>query len=148
MMKINSLLNAPPSSNILPPYSSLNRSSPPETPDLASQVSTVASTVASTPSPLTPRPTSSTKSKPAKDAAVFERRDPKEPVNYPPFECIDDNGVLNRADRQELVEKHKQFNLFSGNEGLIRKYTRHIPYNSEKKAFGKTGREGFERESI
>lgn len=86
--------------------------------------------------------------KPAKDAALFSKGQAKEPVNYPPYECQENNGVLNRAERQELVAQHKRFRIYpsGGDEGLIYDYVRHIPYNSEKKTFfGKTGREGFER---
>lgn len=86
----------------------------------------------------------------AKDAAILQRGPVKEPVNYAPYECNENNGILSKAERKELIEQHKRFKIFpsGGEEGQIYDYVRHIPYNSEKKTFfGKTGREGFERES-
>ncbi|KAF1349558.1 transcription regulator HTH, apses-type DNA-binding domain-containing protein, partial [Delphinella strobiligena] len=82
-----------------------------------------------------------------KDAAIFQRGPVKEAVNYAPYECNENNGILSKAERKELIEQHKRFKIFpsGGEEGQIYDYVRHIPYNSEKKTFfGKTGREGFE----
>lgn len=85
----------------------------------------------------------------AKDAPVFNRNPARGEVHYPPFEVSDKCAMLTKKERQELAENHRRFNIYpNGDEdGLIRDYVRHIPYNSEKKAFSdKTGREAFERE--
>lgn len=151
MIKINSLLNPPSSPNTLPPYSSLARSahSPPPTPAYTSQ----ASSIASTPAPSTPISASpaNVRQKVPKDAALFQHGVAKEPVNYAPYECTENNGILSSLERKELVYQHKRFQIYpsGGQEGLIYDYVRHIPYNSEKKTFfDDTGREGFERESL
>lgn len=145
MIKISSLLNAPPSPGILPPFSSL---SPPLTPAPTSQASSV------TPSPP-PQVTRSggaptgLRQKIAKDAAVFNRNPARGEVNYAPFEVSDQCAMLSKRERLELAEQHRRFKIYpngSGEESLIRDFVRHIPYNSEKKAFSdKTGREAFER---
>ena len=147
-MKIQSLLNAPLSPDILPPCSSLSVNNSPPTPEYTSQVSSIAST----PAPRTPvaAPLVNFRQKMAKDAAIFQRGPVKQPVNYAPYECNENNGILSKAERKELMEQHKRFKIFpsGGDEGQIYDYVRHIPYNSEKKTFfGKTGREGFERKS-
>ncbi|KEQ71732.1 hypothetical protein M436DRAFT_83333 [Aureobasidium namibiae CBS 147.97] len=143
MIKISSLLNAPPSPGILPPFSSL---SPPLTPAPTSQ----ASSVTSSPPPQVARSGGvlpGLRQKMAKDAPVFNRNPARGEVHYPPFEVSDKCAMLTKRERQELSENHRRFNIYpNGNEdGLIRDFVRHIPYNSEKKAFSdKTGREAFE----
>jgi hypothetical protein len=144
MIKISSLLNAPPSPGILPPFSSL---SPPLTPAPTSQ----ASSVTSSPPPQVARSggaSTGLRQKMAKDAPVFNRNPARGEVHYPPFEVSDKCAMLTKRERQELAENHRRFNIFPNGdkEGLIRDFVRHIPYNSEKKAFSdKTGREAFER---
>jgi hypothetical protein len=145
MIKISSLLNAPPSPGILPPFSAL---SPPLTPAPTSQASSITS---SPPPPVARSGGASTglRQKMAKDAPVFNRNPARGEVHYSPFEVSDRCAMLTKRERQELAENHRRFNIFpNGNdEGLIRDFVRHIPYNSEKKAFSdKTGREAFERE--
>ncbi|KAI4851238.1 hypothetical protein E4T44_02247 [Aureobasidium sp. EXF-8845] len=143
MIKISSLLNAPPSPGILPPFSAL---SPPLTPAPTSQ----ASSITSSPPPQVARSggaSTGLRQKMAKDAPVFNRNPARGEVHYPPFEVSDKCAMLTKRERQELAENHRRFNIFpNGNdEGLIRDFVRHIPYNSEKKAFSdKTGREAFE----
>ncbi|KAH0344318.1 hypothetical protein KCU81_g4903, partial [Aureobasidium melanogenum] len=144
MIKISSLLNAPPSPGILPPFSSL---SPPLTPAPTSQASSVTS---SPPPQVTRSGDASTglRQKIAKDAAVFNRSPARGEVNYAPFEVSDQCAMLSKRERLELAEQHRRFKIYpngSGEENLIRDFVRHIPYNSEKKAFSdKTGREAFE----
>ncbi|KAI5249003.1 hypothetical protein E4T43_01114 [Aureobasidium subglaciale] len=143
MIRISSLLNAPPSPGILPPFSSL---SPPLTPAPTSQ----ASSITSSPPPQVARSggaSSSLRQKIAKDAPVFNRNPARGEVNYAPFEVSDICALLSKRERQELAEQHRRFNIFpsGSDQGLIRDFVRHIPYNSEKKAFSdKTGREAFE----
>jgi len=68
-----------------------------------------------------------------KDGAVFAKGKIKGEVNFPPFERLD-------AETIREVEKFQVYPL-----GKIQEYSRHIPYNSEKKSFlEKTGRESFE----
>lgn len=81
---------------------------------------------------------------------MFNRNPARGEVNYAPFEVSDRCAMLSKRERQELAEQHHRFRIFpnGGDQGLIRDFVRHIPYNSEKKAFSdKTGREAFERES-
>lgn len=141
MLKIHSLLNPSASEhNRLPKAST----SPPLTPAY-----THASTPASTPQPQTPVTPSATKRpKLVKDAAVFVRGTPKEPINYPPYECTEDAICLSPQQQEELAKQHELFKIFPngcGEDGLISDYQRHIPYSSEKKSFfGKTNRDAFE----
>jgi hypothetical protein len=82
---------------------------------------------------------------------VFNRNPARGEVNYAPYEVSDKCAMLGKKERQELAEQHGRFRIFpaGGDQGLIRDYVRHIPYNSEKKAFSdKTGREAFERECL
>jgi hypothetical protein len=73
------------------------------------------------------------KQKMTKDGAVFVKGKIKGEVNFPPFERLDEETIRE-------VEKFQVHPL-----GKIREYSRHIPYNSEKKSFlEKTGRESFE----
>ena len=73
------------------------------------------------------------KPKMSKDAAVFAEGKVRSPVRYPPWEDYN----------QEVIQELKKFNLYP--LGRIAKYHRHIPYNSDKKAFWeKTGRGAFE----
>ncbi|PMD47817.1 hypothetical protein L207DRAFT_416387 [Hyaloscypha variabilis F] len=68
-----------------------------------------------------------------KDGAVFAKGKIKGDVNFPPFERLDEETIRE-------VEKFQVYPL-----GKIQDYSRHIPYNSEKKSFlEKTGRESFE----
>jgi hypothetical protein len=68
-----------------------------------------------------------------KDGAVFAKGKIKGEVNFPPFERLD-------AETIREVEKFQVYPL-----GKIQEFSRHIPYNSEKKSFlEKTGRESFE----
>jgi hypothetical protein len=68
-----------------------------------------------------------------KDGAIFIKGKIKGEVNFPPFEGLDEETVCE-------VEKFQVHPL-----GKITEYSRHIPYNSEKKSFlEKTGRESFE----
>lgn len=81
---------------------------------------------------------------------MFQRNPARGDVNYAPFEVNEQYAMLKPRERQEMAEQHRRFRIFpaGGNQGLIREYVRHIPYNSEKKTFSdKTGREAFERES-
>lgn len=69
----------------------------------------------------------------AKDGAIFAKGKTKGDVNFPPFECLDEN-ILRE------IEKYQVYPL-----GQIEEFPRHIPYNSDKKNFlEKTGRESFE----
>ncbi|GAB7354986.1 hypothetical protein MBLNU459_g5598t1 [Dothideomycetes sp. NU459] len=144
MMKIQSLLNCPPSPEIPPPCSSL---SPPPTPAYSNH----ASSIASTPPPNTPMststPTTRLRQKMAKDAAIFHKNPVKGDVNYAPYECLEKDLTLTNAQRQDLREQHRRFCIYpsGGEEGLIGDYVRHVPYSSDKKTFsGKTGRDAFE----
>lgn len=146
MIKIPSLLNAPPSSNILPSFSSFGR---PATRASAGQVSSSTSTPAAQ-STSTTTASTTPRQKMDKTAAVFQKGAPKETVHFPPFECTENNGLLTRAQRKELQDQHKKFKIFpsGGEEGLIQDYVRHVPYTSDKKTFrDKTGRQGFDGES-
>lgn len=68
-----------------------------------------------------------------KDGAVFVKGKIKGEVKFPPFERLDEETIRE-------VEKFQVHPL-----GKIQEYSRHIPYNSEKKSFlEKTGRESFE----
>jgi hypothetical protein len=68
-----------------------------------------------------------------KDGAVFVKGKIKGDVNFPPFEHLD----------EETIHAVKKFQVHP--LGKIQEYSRHIPYNSEKKSFlEKTGRESFE----
>ena len=68
----------------------------------------------------------------AKDAAVFIEGKASGDVRYPPFE------KYGEATLQEL----RRFSVYP--IGTIGKYSRRIPYNSDKKTFWeKTGREAF-----
>ena len=73
-----------------------------------------------------------------KDAPIFsEGNRTVGNVNFPPHEAGDD---------QELLQQHRRFQIYPLGE-IFRKGVRHIPYNSDKKAFHeKTGREAFESE--
>ena len=73
------------------------------------------------------------KQKMTKDGAVFAKAKIKGEVNYAPFEKFDE-------DTMREIQRFQVYPL-----GKIREYSRHIPYNSEKKSFlEKTGRESFE----
>ena len=73
----------------------------------------------------------------SKDAAIFAKGKIKGEIRYRPCETQDD----------ETAEQHKRFQVYP--MGHITDYCRHIPYNSEKKAFSeKTGRESFEGEDF
>ena len=73
----------------------------------------------------------------SKDAAIFAKGKIKGEIRYRPCEIQDD----------ETAEQHKRFQIYP--MGRITDYCRHIPYNSEKKAFSeKTGRESFEGENF
>lgn len=68
-----------------------------------------------------------------KDGAIFVKGQIKGEINFPPFEQFD-------AETTRMVQKYEIHPL-----GKIQEYSRHIPYNSEKKSFlEKTGRESFE----
>lgn len=68
-----------------------------------------------------------------KDGAIFAKGKIKGEVNFPPFERFDEESMRE-------IEKFQVYPL-----GKIQDYSRHIPYNSEKKSFlEKTGRESFE----
>jgi hypothetical protein len=69
----------------------------------------------------------------AKDAAIFNTGKVQGQVRYPPWESYDKTTSIE-------LQKFSVFPI-----GLISKYHRHIPYNSEKKSFlEKTGRGAFE----
>jgi hypothetical protein len=69
----------------------------------------------------------------AKDGAIFAKGKIKGEVNFPPFERFD----------EETMREIQKFQVYP--LGKIQEYSRHIPYNSEKKSFlEKTGRESFE----
>ncbi|KAF8857886.1 hypothetical protein BDZ45DRAFT_690509 [Acephala macrosclerotiorum] len=73
------------------------------------------------------------KQKMTKDGAIFAKGKIKGEVNFPPFERLDEETM-------HEVQKFQVYPL-----GKIQDYSRHIPYNSEKKSFlEKTGRESFE----
>ncbi|KAE8447792.1 hypothetical protein EG329_010186 [Mollisiaceae sp. DMI_Dod_QoI] len=73
------------------------------------------------------------KQKMTKDGAIFAKGKIKGEVHYPPFERFDEETMRE-------VQKFQVYPL-----GKIQEYSRHIPYNSEKKSFlEKTGRESFE----
>jgi hypothetical protein len=79
------------------------------------------------------RPSRPKKQKMAKDAPIFNRGRARGKVRYPPDEERDD----------ELARRHREFRIHPF--GDIAAYPRHIPYNSDKKAFQDlTGRESFE----
>jgi hypothetical protein len=68
-----------------------------------------------------------------KDGAIFVKGRIRGEVNFPPFERLDE-------ETKREVEHFQVHPL-----GKIQEYSRHIPYNSEKKSFlEKTGRESFE----
>lgn len=69
----------------------------------------------------------------SKDAAIFAKGKVKGEVRYKPCE-------IQTAD---IAKQHVKFQVYP--IGQIADFCRHIPYNSEKKAFSeKTGRESFE----
>jgi len=73
----------------------------------------------------------------SKDGAIFAKSKTKGDVNYPPFE-----DLTERMEREVL-----EFQVHP--LGNIKDYSRHIPYNSEKKSFlEKTGRESFEGTTV
>ena len=73
------------------------------------------------------------KQKMTKDGAVFAKGKIKGEVNFPPYELFD----------EETTREVQRFEVYP--LGKIQEYSRHIPYNSEKKNFlEKTGRECFE----
>lgn len=142
MLKIHSLLNP----SALQDNSRLREASvsPPPTPAYTQASSTI-----STPRLQTPSTASPTKRpKLVKDAAIFVRGTPKQPVNYVPFECTEDALYFSAEQQQELAKQHERFEVFPngrGDAGFIADYQRHIPYSSDKKAFfGKTNRDAFE----
>lgn len=64
---------------------------------------------------------------------MFAKGKVKGEVNFPPFESLEPD-VLREVQRFQVYPL-----------GKIQEYSRHIPYNSEKKTFlEKTGRESFE----
>lgn len=140
MLKINALLN--PSSSDLNVKQEVNHS-PPLTPAY-----TQASSASSTPIPQTPVTPSPKRPKLVKDAAIFVRGTPKQPVNFAAFECTETSVCLSTHQQEELAKQHDRFRIFPngrGDSGLIMDYQRHIPYSSEKKSFyGKTSRDAFE----
>jgi hypothetical protein len=71
-----------------------------------------------------------------KDAPIFsEGNRTVGNINFLPHEA---------GDNQELLHQHRRFQIYPLGE-IFRKGVRHIPYNSDKKAFHeKTGREAFE----
>ncbi|KAK8255381.1 hypothetical protein HDK77DRAFT_498247 [Phyllosticta capitalensis] len=76
------------------------------------------------------------RSKVSKTAAVFVKGEPKGEVRYPPHEVDDDD---------ELVKELIKYRITPSPLRDIKKYPRHIPYNSDKKSFlTRTGREAFE----
>lgn len=78
-------------------------------------------------------------SKVSKTAAVFVKGEPKGEVRYPPHEVDDDD---------ELVKELIKYRITPSPLRDIKKYPRHIPYNSDKKSFlTRTGREAFEGRS-
>ena len=140
MLKIHSLLNPEDSC-----ASTVTDDSPLLTPNLTAN--------ASAPAPLTRSATPleappAKKQKLAKDAPVFTQGTPQKPVNYEPFETSEDAVTLTTAQQQELRYQHERFGIWpNGNDGLIRDYVKHIPYQSEKKGFfAQTGRDAFEGE--
>lgn len=79
------------------------------------------------------------RSKVSKTAAVFVKGEPKGEVRYPPHEVDDDD---------ELVKELIKYRITPSPLRDIKKYPRHIPYNSDKKSFlTRTGREAFEGRS-
>ena len=73
------------------------------------------------------------KQKMSKDAAIFSKGKAKGEIRYRPCEIQTD----------EIAAQHEKFRVYP--IGHITEYCRHIPYNSDKKAFlEKTGRESFE----
>ncbi|KAK2630614.1 hypothetical protein QTJ16_001434 [Diplocarpon rosae] len=73
------------------------------------------------------------KTKMNKDGAVFAKGKIKGEVRFPPFERLD----------EDVLREVQKFQIYP--LGNIQEYSRHIPYNSEKKSFlEKTGRESFE----
>jgi len=82
---------------------------------------------------LTPSTVPTKKQKMTKDGAIFTKAMVRGEVNYHPFEDFDETTLRE-------IQKFQIYPL-----GKIREYSRHIPYNSEKKTFlEKTGRESFE----
>ena len=89
------------------------------------RLTTDCSSVSSSPPPK--------KQKVAKDAAVFSKGKIQGPIRYPPHETYD----------AEVLEELESFSVYP--LGRIAEFHRHIPYNSDKKAFlEKTGRGAFE----
>ncbi|KAK8176038.1 transcription regulator HTH, apses-type DNA-binding domain-containing protein, partial [Phyllosticta citrichinensis] len=72
----------------------------------------------------------------SKTAAVFVKGEPKGEVRYPPHEV---------DDYDDLAAELLKYRITPTPLRDIKKYPRHIPYNSDKKSFlTKTGREAFE----
>lgn len=68
-----------------------------------------------------------------KDSGGFVKSKAKGPVNFPPFEDLDDISM-------QEIKRYQIYPL-----GKIQEHCRHIPYNSSKKDFHeKTSRESFE----
>ncbi|OWP05517.1 hypothetical protein B2J93_7861 [Marssonina coronariae] len=83
--------------------------------------------------PLLPSQSCVKKTKMNKDGAVFAKGKVRGQVRFAPFERLD----------EEVLREVQKFHVYP--LGNIQDYSRHIPYNSEKKTFlEKTGRESFE----
>ncbi|KAF2020725.1 DNA-binding domain of Mlu1-box binding protein MBP1 [Aaosphaeria arxii CBS 175.79] len=93
-------------------------------------------TPAPAPRPIVPYTAGNKRQKIPKDAAIFtEGAKVNGPVNYPPYEYMDD---------KELQAQHRKFQIYP-NGNIRQKGPRRIPYNSDKKDFmNKTGRDAFE----
>ena len=77
------------------------------------------------------------KPKMAKDAAIFTEGKINGRIDYAPWQDYD----------QETLHELQGFNIHP--LGKITNFRRHIPYNSEKKAFWeKTGRDAFEGNTV
>ena len=94
---------------------------------------TIASSLTGSPRSSNQSMSTTKKQKMTKDGAVFAKGKIQGEVNYAPFENFDEVTL-------HEIQKFQVFPI-----GKIRDYSRHIPYNSEKKSFWeKTGRESFE----
>ena len=123
---------------MLPLQHLLNPSvSPPETPSGSQKTSHIGAshsnidTIHST--TTTPKHADSDASKRPEDSTILAKCRPRGPINFPPFEDVDDTAL-------QQLSKFKVTPL-----GKIHQEFHHIPYSSSKKdLFDKTGRESIE----
>ena len=85
---------------------------------------------------------------------MFEAGNPRQPVNFAPYEVSEMHTVLRPEERRELKRQHDAFCISPHPppgpraSELMGDYIKHVPYSSDKRTFGKTGRGGLDREPL